>query len=45
MIVPPIGAIHGVETNNLWILVDILSKSNYLVHTSHALALKVIQTE
>ena len=46
MIILPIGAIHGVETNNLWILVDSLSKSNYPYKILfHALALKFIHTE
>ena len=42
MIVPPIGAIHAVGTNNLCILVEILSESNYclLQILSRALALK-----
>ena len=37
----PINAIHGVETNNLWILVESLSKSYCLLNIlSNALALK-----
>lgn len=28
---PPIGAMFGVETNNLWILVESLFKSNRLL--------------
>jgi hypothetical protein len=42
MIIPPIGAIHGVEMNNLRIIVDILSKSNCIPQILfHALALKL----
>ena len=42
MIIPPIGAIHEVEMNNLWILVEILSKSNCIPKILfHALALKL----
>ena len=31
MIVLPIGALRGVETNNLWILLQILCKSDCLL--------------
>ena len=42
MIVPLIGAIRGVETNNFWNSVDSLFTSVYLLHIllSHALILK-----
>ena len=41
MIVLPIGAIRGVEKNDLWILVESLSNSNCLLQIlSHALDLK-----
>ena len=41
MIVLPIGAIRKVERNDLWILVESLSKSNCLLQIlSHALVLK-----
>ena len=40
MIVPPIGALHGLEANNLWIVAERLSKSKCLLETlSHALAM------
>jgi hypothetical protein len=41
MIVLPIGAIRGMEKNDLWVLVESLSKSNCLLQIlSHALVLK-----
>ena len=36
MVVPPIGAIRGIEANEIWILIENLSMSN----CSNALALK-----
>ena len=38
---PPFGAIRGDDTNNLWILVESLSKSKCVLQIlSYALALK-----
>ena len=43
MTVPLISAIRRVETNNLWVLVESLYKSNCLLQThSHGLALIVL---
>ena len=43
IVVTPIGAIHGVETNNFWILIESLFKSNCLLQIlSHALALEFL---
>ena len=43
IVIPPIGKIHGVETNNFWILLESLSKSNSLLQIlSHALALEYL---
>ena len=43
VIVPPIDSIDIVETNNLWVLVERLSKNVCLPQTiSHVLALKFL---
>jgi hypothetical protein len=40
-IIPPVGAIRGVETNDVWILVESLCMSDCILQIlSHALALK-----
>ena len=40
-ILPPVGTVHEVETNDYWILVESWSKSYYLLQIlSHALAME-----